>query len=89
MRVLVTGGSGAMGGYVLRNLLHAGNSVASFSRSSPWVAGVEGVEHVQGNVLDLPSLQSAYQGYHAIVPSHSWRRGDFDDWTHNNSRPTI
>lgn len=64
MKVLVTGGSGAMGGYVLRGLLEAGNSVACFSRSRPFV---EGVEFVAGDVMDFLRLRSACRGFDAIV----------------------
>ena len=64
MRVLITGGSGAMGGYISRNLLGAGYAVASYGRNSPLV---EGVEFVQGDVMDLVRLRSACRGCDAIV----------------------
>ena len=40
MNVLVTGGSGTIGGYVLRELLRAGHEATCFSRTAPRVKGV-------------------------------------------------
>jgi nucleoside-diphosphate-sugar epimerase len=53
-----------MGGYVLRNLLRAGHAIRAFSRSRPFN---EGVEFVEGDVLDASHLQSACRGCDAIV----------------------
>lgn len=64
MRILVTGGSGRIGYYVLHKLLSAGHEVASFGRSRPVV---EGVSFVQGDITDLERLKRAFPGYHAIV----------------------
>ena len=38
MNILVTGGSGTIGGYVLRELLRAGHTASSYSRTAPLVA---------------------------------------------------
>jgi UDP-glucose 4-epimerase len=64
MKVLIIGGSGAMGGYISRNLIGAGYAVASYGRNSPLV---EGAEFVQGDVMDLGRLRSACRGCDAIV----------------------
>ena len=40
MNVLLTGGSGKIGGYVLRALLSNGHVVTNYSRTPPFVQGV-------------------------------------------------
>jgi len=64
MKVLVTGGSGAMGGYITRELLRGGHHVWSYSRTAPLV---EGVTFTQGDIMDLRRLTETCQGYDAIV----------------------
>jgi nucleoside-diphosphate-sugar epimerase len=64
MKVLITGASGAMGGYVCHALLNAGHRAVSFSRSKPLV---DGVGFIPGDVMDMPSLQAACRGREAIV----------------------
>ena len=39
MKILVPGGSGTIGGYVLRELIGAGHAVSCFSRTAPRVDG--------------------------------------------------
>ncbi|MGC1686680.1 MAG: NAD(P)-dependent oxidoreductase, partial [Candidatus Acidiferrales bacterium] len=60
----VTGGSGVMGGYIGRSLLRAGHIVASFSPSRPLV---EGIEFIQGDVLNLSGLRSACRAHDAVM----------------------
>ena len=62
MNILVTGGSGTIGGYMLRELLCAGHTVSSYSRSPPLV---EGVEFVDGDITRLEQLRD-------ITPSSTW-----------------
>src|SRR5262245_37408192 len=64
MRVLITGGSGAMGGYIARDLLRAGYNVTSFGRTRPLV---EGVEFAPGDVMDLPALTAACRAQDSIL----------------------
>ena len=64
MKVLVTGGSGKIGGYVLRDLLAAGYATTNFSRS-PVI--VRGVPHIEGDITDLGAVRSASRGVEAIV----------------------
>ncbi len=64
MNILVTGGSGKIGGYVLRELLAAGYTVSNYSRTAPLV---ERVRHIHGAITDLEQLGKACQGQDAIV----------------------
>ena len=64
MRVLVTGGSGRIGFYVLHELLSAGHEVSSFGRSEPVV---EGARFVRGDVTDIERLKQVCPGYQAIA----------------------
>lgn len=64
LRVLVTGGSGTIGGYVLRDLLQAGHSVSSFSRTAP---RVEGAGFVQGDIMEPAQLADACQDQDAVI----------------------
>ncbi|MYH61577.1 MAG: NAD(P)-dependent oxidoreductase [Caldilineaceae bacterium SB0675_bin_29] len=63
-KVLVTGGSGTIGGYVLRELLQAGHSATSFSRSAPHV---EGAGFVQGDIMQPEQTAEACRGHDAVI----------------------
>ena len=64
LRVLVTGGSGTIGGYVLRELLQAGHTVSSFSRTAP---RVEGAGFVQGDIMEPAQLPDACRDQDAVI----------------------
>jgi nucleoside-diphosphate-sugar epimerase len=64
MKILVTGGSGTIGGYVLRELLQGGHDVTCFSRSASLV---EKVSFVAGDITDSARLEEACQGHSALV----------------------
>ena len=64
MNVLLTGGSGKIGGYVLRALLSNGHVVTNYSRTPPFV---QGVPHIQGDITDLDAVRPACRGRDAIV----------------------
>lgn len=64
MRVLVTGGSGRFGGYVLRELQRAGHTVSSYGRTPP---PTEGVVFAEGAIGSLPDLNEALRGQDAVV----------------------
>jgi len=64
LRIFVTGGSGTIGSYLLRDLKTRGHELTSFSRSKP----VE--DHaiwVNGDIMDSESLKSACGGHDAII----------------------
>ena len=64
MNILVTGGSGTIGGYVLRELLQAGHAVSSFSRSAP---RIDGAGFIQGDIMDPDRLVQACHGQDAVI----------------------
>ncbi|MDO6564534.1 NAD(P)-dependent oxidoreductase [Amphritea sp. 1_MG-2023] len=61
-RVVVTGGAGRVGGYVVRQLLKSYEVVIA-----DLVAGESGVEYIEADVMDLPALRKAFEGADAVV----------------------
>ena len=61
MNVLVTGGSGTIGGYVLRELLRAGHEATCFSRTAPRVKGVRFITGDVTNIEDIEKAQRMFQ----------------------------
>jgi nucleoside-diphosphate-sugar epimerase len=67
MKVLVTGGGGFLGGAIVRLLRARGDEVRSMTRSSyPWLDEV-GVEQSLGDLADLPAVERAAEGCHAVI----------------------
>jgi uncharacterized protein YbjT (DUF2867 family) len=64
MRVLVTGGSGFTGGYVVSRLVAGGHDVLALARSEEAAARVEGLgaTSVPGDLDDPASIDSAFTG---------------------------
>ena len=62
MQIVVTGGSGHVGTAVVRRLM-AGHDVSVYDAQAPRLE----VAHVAGDILDLPSLTSAFAGVEAVV----------------------
>ena len=60
----MTGGSGRIGGYLLRELLRHGHATSSFGRTAPLV---EGVTFVPGDINSLHQLKEACLGHDTIV----------------------
>lgn len=72
--VLVTGGTGFLGSYILKQLVESGYRVRALKRSDkslPWIpAGtLDTIEWVNGDVLDVVALQDAMEGVDAVVHS--------------------
>src|SRR6266496_3165215 len=65
MKVLVTGGSGTIGSYVLQELLAAGHAVTCYSRKTAPL--IEGVEFLAGDIMDPDRLTQACRGCDAVV----------------------
>jgi len=67
MRVLVTGGSGFVGGAVARLLRYHGHEVRSLSRTDHPELAKDGVVEFPGDLLDMDSVRAACRGADAVV----------------------
>ncbi len=70
--VLVTGGSGFLGSYIIQHLVEKGHTVRAIRRSPSlpfWIPReiLDKVEWVDGDVLDVVSLQDAMEGVDSII----------------------
>ncbi len=73
-QVLVTGGTGFLGAYIIKNLIQKGFSVRAIHRSSPPPFFIQEdvlqkVKWIEGDILDVFSLHDAMQGVDAIIHS--------------------
>ena len=73
-KVLVTGGTGFIGAYILKELVEKGYTVRAIRRSNklPFFISIDilnKVEWVNGDVLDVISLNEAMQGVDAVIHS--------------------
>ncbi len=73
-KVLVTGGTGFLGSYILKNLVEKNIQVRAIRRSSKMPFFIpetilSKVEWVQGDVLDVVSLEEAMQGVDGVIHS--------------------
>ncbi|MEO7923723.1 MAG: NAD-dependent epimerase/dehydratase family protein [Chitinophagaceae bacterium] len=72
--VLVTGGSGFLGSYIIKLLVEKGHAVRAIRRSKTlpsWIPQtiLDKVEWVEGDVLDVISLEDAMEGVDSIIHS--------------------
>lgn len=69
--IFLTGASGLVGNFICRKLLAEGYKVKALKRSSSDLSGLKDisakVEWVEGDVLDIISLQEAMEGCEAVV----------------------
>lgn len=72
-RVLVTGGTGLVGAYLLRYLLQKGHTIRALHRSTSnmtLVADIQDqIEWLEGDVLDLPFLETAMRDVQQVYHS--------------------
>lgn len=74
MTILVTGATGTIGGHVVEQLVKRGADVRAFVRDPSKASFPKGVGVVQGDLLDVDSLRSAFSGVstlfllNAVVP---------------------
>lgn len=72
--VLVTGGTGFLGSYIIQQLVEKGYKVRALRRSTTvpaWIPAAifNSVEWVEGDILDVVSLEDAMEGVDAIIHS--------------------
>jgi len=66
MRILVTGGGGFVGGYIIDRLLQRGYAVRSFGRSPQPNLKAKGVEIVRGDLSNMENVRTACQDVDAV-----------------------
>ncbi|MFD6968522.1 condensation domain-containing protein [Streptomyces sp. NPDC059949] len=78
--VLVTGGTGGVGAFVLRELAARGRPVLALARpESAHLVGGDGVEVIEGDLGDLDSLRAAVESADAVIHAAStFTRPDVD-----------
>lgn len=72
--ILVTGGTGFLGSYIIKALIEKGYAVRALRRSNKlpgWISKdiMEKVEWVDGDILDVVSLEDAMQGIDTVIHS--------------------
>lgn len=72
--ILVTGGTGFLGAYIIKNLVRKGHAVRAIRRSPALPFFIEKniwekVEWIEGDVLDVVSLAEAMKGIDAVIHS--------------------
>lgn len=76
-RIVVIGGAGYAGGHIAAEAASRGHEVVSISRSEP-AEQVDGVEYVQGSIVDLDGIASHLAGADAVISAVA-PRGDMAD----------
>lgn len=66
MKILVTGGGGFLGRYIVERLLNKGHSVRIYQRSDHPDLAESGVEVICGDLSDVANIQSAAKGVDAV-----------------------
>ena len=72
--ILVTGGTGFLGSYIIKQLVEKGYSVRAIRRTSKlpfWIPSAifDKVEWVEGDVLDIVALEDAMEGIDTVIHS--------------------
>ena len=73
-KILVTGGTGFLGSYIIKQLVEKGYSVRAIRRSAKlpfWIPSAifDKVEWVEGDVLDVVALEDAMEGVDTVIHS--------------------
>jgi nucleoside-diphosphate-sugar epimerase len=89
--VLVTGGGGFLGSAIIADLIARGDRVRSFSRHPHPALDKMRVEHVLGDITDLPTLERACRGvdavFHTAAKPPPW--GAYRDYCSTNITGTM
>lgn len=64
MKILVTGGSGVIGSYLLRELKQHGHTLSCYSRTKPFE---DHAEWLEGDIGHVDQLKAASQGHDAVI----------------------
>ena len=67
MKVLVTGAGGFLGGAIAKSLVKKGYEVSSYSRSSYTELDKLGVKQFQGDLSQLETVKTAFEGVDAVM----------------------
>lgn len=70
--IVVTGGTGFLGAYIIKELVERGYTVRAIRRKNTFpnfipASIVEKVEWIDGDILDVVSLQDAFEGASAVI----------------------
>lgn len=73
-KILVTGGTGFLGSYIIKHLVEKGYNVRAIRRSAKvpfWIPAAifDKVEWVEGEVLDIVALEDAMEGIDTVIHS--------------------
>ncbi|HLG39925.1 MAG TPA: SDR family NAD(P)-dependent oxidoreductase [Chitinophagaceae bacterium] len=73
-KILITGGTGFVGAYIIKHLIEKGYSVRAIRRSNKFPSFIpkeifDRVEWVEGDVLDVISLEDAMEGLDTVIHS--------------------
>lgn len=79
MKILVTGGGGFVGGYIIERLLARGYTVRSIGRSPQPQLEAQGVDVVCGDLTDASALSAACEGVSAVFHVAA-RAGVWGSW---------
>jgi nucleoside-diphosphate-sugar epimerase len=72
VRYFVTGGTGFVGGHLVRQLLAAGHRVVALVRDPARAGGLDGAELARGDVTDRASLRAPMQGADGVFHVAGW-----------------
>ena len=76
-RIIVLGGTGYAGGHIAAEAASRGHEVVSIARKPP-VEKTDGVEYVEGSILDLDGIAAQFEGADAVISTVA-PRGDMAD----------
>src|SRR6185437_10737833 len=76
-RIIVLGGTGYAGGHIAAEAASRGHEVVSIARKPP-VEKTDGVEYVEGSILDLDGIAAQLEAADAVISTVA-PRGDMAD----------